>query len=78
MKKILMVVTNHTEIDGEPATGVWFSEFAEPFDVFREAGCDIVVSSPHGGPAPVDPRGYPKADEIVAVRDALERLNATR
>jgi putative intracellular protease/amidase len=78
MSRILMVVTGHGNIDGEPATGVWFSEFSEPFEAFRKAGCEITVASPRGGPAPVDPRGYPKAEEIVAVRDALERLNATR
>ena len=78
MSKILMVVTSHGEIDCEPATGVWFSEFSEPFDAFRQAGWDITVASPRGGPAPVDPRGFPKAADIVAVRDALERLNATR
>lgn len=78
MSRILMIVTSHGEIDGEPATGVWFSEFSEPFGVFRQAGAEIVVASPKGGPAPADPRGYPKADEIRAVRDALERLNATR
>jgi putative intracellular protease/amidase len=76
--RILMIVTNHGEIDGEPTTGVWFSEFSEPFEVFRKAGAVITVASPKGGSAPVDPRGYPKVDEIVAVRDALERLNATR
>lgn len=73
-----MIVTNHGEIDGEPVTGVWFSEFAEPFAVFRAAGVEVTVASPRGGPAPVDPRGYPKAEEIAGVRDALERLNATR
>lgn len=78
MSKILMVVTSHGDIDGEPTTGVWFSEFFEPFEIFRKAGCDITVASPRGGPAPVDPRGCPKVEEIVAVRDALERLNATR
>jgi putative intracellular protease/amidase len=78
MSKILMVVTSHGNIDGEPTTGVWFSEFSEPFEIFRKAGCVITVASPRGGPAPVDPRGFPKMDEIVAVRDALERLNATR
>ncbi len=77
-KRILMLVTSHGDIDGEPTTGVWFSEFSEPFTVFRAAGAEITVASPRGGPAPVDPRGYPKADEIVAIRDALERLNATR
>ena len=78
MTRLLMVVTSHGEIDGEPATGVWFSEFSEPFAIFRGAGVDITVATPRGGPAPVDPRGYPKAEEIASVRDALERLNATR
>jgi putative intracellular protease/amidase len=77
-KKILMVVTNHGNIDGEPTTGVWFSEFSEPFAVFQKAGLDITVVSPKGGPAPVDPRLYPSKAQIVEVRDALERLNATR
>lgn len=77
MTRILMVVTSHGEIDGEQRTGVWFSEFSEPFEVFRQAGAEITVASPRGGPAPVDPRLYPPADEIAGVRDALERLNAT-
>ncbi|MEJ1931053.1 type 1 glutamine amidotransferase domain-containing protein [Nostoc sp. NIES-2111] len=78
MKHVLIVTTNHGSIDGEPVTGVWFSEFAEPFEVLREAGLQITVASPLGGPAPVDPRGFPSAAEIAAARDALERLNATR
>jgi putative intracellular protease/amidase len=77
-KRILMVVTSHGDIGGEPTTGVWFSEFSEPFAVFRDSGWDVAVASPRGGPAPVDPRGYPSAAEITDVRDSLERLNATR
>jgi putative intracellular protease/amidase len=77
-KRVLVVVTNYGSIDGEPKTGVWFTEFSEPFAVFQEAGLDITVASPHGGPAPVDPRGYPSKAQIADVRDALERLNATR
>jgi putative intracellular protease/amidase len=76
--RILMIVTNHGDIDGEPATGVWFTEFSEPFAIFQANGAEITVASPKGGPAPVDPRGYPSKDEIAGVRDALERLNATR
>lgn len=78
MTRILMLVTSHGDIDGEPTTGVWFSEFAEPYAVLIAAGAEVTVVSPRGGPAPVDPRGYPSVDEIVAVRDALARLNATR
>lgn len=78
MTRILMIVTSHGMIDGEPQTGIWFSEFAEPFQLFVEAGAEVVVASPRGGPAPVDPRGYPTRERIAETRDALERLNATR
>lgn len=74
---ILMVVTSHGNVDGVPTTGIWFSEFSEPLEVFEAAGASVTVVSPHGGPAPVDPRGYPAASEIVGVRDALATLNAT-
>jgi putative intracellular protease/amidase len=77
-KRLLIIVTSHGDIDGEPTTGVWFSEFSEPLAVFRRAGIELTVASPRGGPAPVDPRGYPKAHEIAEVQDALELLNATR
>lgn len=76
-KKVLMVVTNHGDIDGRPTTGIWFTEFSEPFEAFRRAGAEVTVASPKGGPAPVDPRGYPSKNEIAEVRDALAALNAT-
>jgi putative intracellular protease/amidase len=77
-KHLLMVVTSHSDIDGEPGTGVWFPEFSEPYSVFTKAGLEITVASPRGGPSPVDPRRYPSAEDIAGVRDALERMNATR
>ncbi len=45
--KILMVVTNHGDIDGKPTTGIWFTEFSEPFGAFHKAGADITVVSPN-------------------------------
>lgn len=76
-KSVLMVVTNHGDIDGVPTTGVWFSEFSEPFAALTIAGVRVTIASPRGGPAPVDPRGYPSRDDIAGVRDALAALNAT-
>lgn len=38
---------------------------------------DDTVASPLGGPAPVDPRGYPAREDIAEVCDALAALNAT-
>jgi putative intracellular protease/amidase len=78
MTCVLMVVTSAGLIDGAPTTGVWFSEFAEPYDTLVEAGVEVTVASPRGGPAPIDPRGYPRREVIASARDALERLNATR
>lgn len=74
---ILIVVTSHGDIDDVPTTGIWFTEFSEPFAIFAEAGVRTTVASPRGGPAPVDPRGYPSKSEIAGVRDALAALNAT-
>jgi putative intracellular protease/amidase len=78
MSHILVVVTSHGAIEGEPRTGVWFSEFSEPLQVFLDAGAKVTVASPKGGPAPIDPRGYPSKEAIADARDALELLNATR
>ena len=75
---ILMLVTSHGDINGVPTTGIWFTEFSEPYALFVGAGATITVASPRGGPAPVDPRGYPKVSEIAEARDALARLNATQ
>lgn len=74
---VLMIVTSHGDIDGVPTTGVWFSEFSEPYDVLTAAGAHVTVASPRGGPAPVDPRGYPSHEQIASVRDSLAALNAT-
>ena len=74
---VLVVVTSHGDIDGKPATGIWFSEFSEPYATLVDAGARVTVASPLGGAAPVDPRGYPSRDEIADVRDALAALNAT-
>ena len=36
--RVLVVVTNHGEIDKRPATGVWFTECSEPYAALTEAG----------------------------------------
>lgn len=74
---ILIVVTSHGDVEDVPTTGIWFSEFSEPLEVFTQAGAKMTVASPRGGPAPVDPRGYPSKQQIAEVRDALAALNAT-
>ena len=42
-------------------TGNWFDEVATPYYTFKERGFDVVLASPQGGPAPVDPFSFDSA-----------------
>ena len=53
MTKIVMVATAATELAGHP-TGLWIEELAVPYYKFKEAGFEVVVASPAGGPIPID------------------------
>lgn len=56
MKKILMVLTSHSELDNtEDKTGVWIGEFTDPYYEFLDAGFDIALASTKGGEPPIDP-----------------------
>jgi putative intracellular protease/amidase len=73
MAKILFVVTSHSEIDSEHKTGLWLEEYSIPYEAFRGAGFEIVTASPHGGPAPVDPRSLDGATAGEEAKSALAR-----
>ena len=56
-KKILFVVTSHGEMGNSgKKTGIWIEEFAAPYYTFLDAGKEIVIASPKGGQAPIDPK----------------------
>jgi len=74
---VLVIVTSHGVIDAAPRTGIWFTEFSEPYAALIAAESSVTVASPRGAAAPIDPRSYPDAASITAARDALARLNAT-
>lgn len=52
-KKILLVSTSAPYMNDHP-TGVWLEELAAPYYIFAEAGLDITIASPAGGPIPID------------------------
>lgn len=55
-KNILMVVTNVDHFaDQKHKTGLWFEEFAVPFNTFLENGYHVKVASLKGGKIPLDP-----------------------
>lgn len=77
-KSILIVVTSHDRIDAEHATGLWFEEFAIPFQKFKARDLDVTVASVRGGQVPIDPRSMPDDEETPQTRTALDALRTTR
>ncbi len=55
--RVLLVLTNQGTLgDRDEPTGLFLSEASHPWHVFDEAGFEVVLASPDGGPAPIDPR----------------------
>src|SRR6185312_2089467 len=56
MKKILMILTSHKEMENtDSTTGVWLGEFTDPYYEFIDAGYQVTLASPKGGTPPIDP-----------------------
>lgn len=73
--KVLMVLTSHDKLGntGEK-TGFWLEEFAAPYYVFKDAGAEITLASPHGGQPPIDP----KSDDPASQTESTLRFKADR
>ena len=55
--KILMVLTSHDALGNTGRkTGFWLEELAAPYYTFKDAGAEIVLTSPKGGQPPLDPK----------------------
>lgn len=79
MTKILFVMTgadHWTLADGtKHPTGFWAEEFTAPYEVFTEAGHEVVIATPGAVEPPVDPGslspdangGQARADQIAGV-----------
>ncbi|MGJ8645514.1 MAG: type 1 glutamine amidotransferase domain-containing protein [Marinomonas colpomeniae] len=54
--KILVVLTSHSDLGNSGhKTGFWVEEFAAPYYAFIDAGAEVIVATPKGGQAPIDP-----------------------
>lgn len=55
-RRVLMIVTSNARMgaSGKP-TGLWAEELASPYYALADAGVDVTLASPAGGPAPIDP-----------------------
>jgi putative intracellular protease/amidase len=67
LKKILFVVTSHDQLGNSGRkTGIWIEEFAAPYYTFLDAGKKIVIASPKGGLAPIDPKSNEPSNQTEA------------
>ncbi len=76
--KILMVVTNISEFDDKhhTKTGVWFEEFAVPYNEFIKNGFEVKVATLTGEIAPIDPASEDLFEDIIW-DEAKKALNDT-
>jgi putative intracellular protease/amidase len=90
--KILIVTSSLGEIENTHfSTGIWLEELATTYYVFKDAGSDMTIASPKGGPAPLDPKSQsilvvtrngkrflqdPEAMNFLAQSVMLEEINA--
>ncbi|WP_367379295.1 type 1 glutamine amidotransferase domain-containing protein [Rossellomorea aquimaris] len=76
MKKILMVLTNESKIDDEHETGLWLSEFAEPYEEFKNQGFGVDVASLKGGRIPLDPNSLDN-EQVEKWKGVTKELDQT-
>ena len=69
--KILIISTSRENLGntGEK-TGIWLEELAAPYYIFKEAGTNITLASPHGGRVPLDP----KSQSIMVATSSTKRF----
>lgn len=67
--KVLIVLTSHSELGNTgKKTGFWVEEFAAPYYVLLDAGVELTLASPKGGPPPIDPKSNAPENQTNATR----------
>lgn len=62
MKKVLFVLTSHSELgDTGEKTGFWIEEFVAPYYELIDNGVEVTIASPKGGQPPIDPKSEDKS-----------------
>src|SRR3569832_2381531 len=77
-KRILMLTTSYGRIDAAHPTGLWFEEFAVPFERFTAEGYLVPAASIKGGAVPIDPRSEPQDKQAHNVTGPREVLKHTQ
>lgn len=89
--KVLFVLTSHNQLGNTgKKTGFWIEEFATPYYYFVDKNIEVVIATPNGGQAPIDPKsnepGFqtestkryfsdPKAQNVLSHTKKLSTVN---
>ena len=67
--KVLFVLTSHNKLgDTGELTGSWIEEFATPYFFFLDKGIEVVIATPKGGQAPIDPKSNDPSFQTPATK----------
>ncbi|EFJ44752.1 hypothetical protein VOLCADRAFT_106212 [Volvox carteri f. nagariensis] len=61
--QVLLICTSCSSVGNRKDTGVWLSEVAVPYYIFRNGGYDVTLCSLAGGEIPVDQAGLTDAEK---------------
>ena len=71
--RVAVVMTNHAAYPSRPdTTGLWLTELTHFYEVFNEAGIDMVFVSPQGGAVPLDGRSLGRLYTNASARALLQ------
>lgn len=77
--KVLFVLTSHDKLgDTGEATGSWIEEFATPYYFFLDKGIEVVIATPKGGQAPIDPKSNDPSFQTPATKRFYADQNAQK
>ena len=54
MSKTVVIACTSAAFLGTHPTGLWLEEAATPYYLFKNAGYNVILCSPNGGPVPID------------------------
>lgn len=77
--KVLFVLTSHNKLgDTGELTGSWIEEFATPYYFFLDKGIEVVIATPKGGQAPIDPKSNDQSFQTPATKRFYADKNAQK
>lgn len=77
--RVLFVLTSHDKLGNTgKATGSWIEEFATPYYYFTDRGIEVVIATPNGGQAPIDPKSNDPSFQTAATKRFYADYNAQK